>query len=194
MFNNYSFNCRTNQHGANSLHINSIPVHKKSNKILLYPSAWSNLKIVFFYGSDYDRNSNRTIWSSLLASSIWIYLSLTLLIALLFFIRRIQNLRQNGIISCSIDIIAGILGSGNLHISHMYEKWFFGIVSIAGIFISAIGIYGILFPSFLIPDKEISTFEELNKINPPIYGVNIYRTREAHIREILRFNIQKIGF
>lgn len=171
------------------MHINNFREsnESKSKQIHLYPHEWSEAIIVFFYGSDYDRSLNRLMFSNLFMANIWNYGSLIMIILIVFITRRIYKLRRDGISSCVIDIMVTVVGGGRLPFSHRSEKWIFSILLIAGIFINAIGIHGILFPSFINPDRKISTFEELARVNPPIYITRFHEKREAFICDTLRF-------
>lgn len=100
--------------------------------------------------------------------------------------RRLNQLRNNGFVPVLIDVMVIFTGGGNLHMHHRLEKWFFAILSIGAFFINAICLEETVFPSYLQPMQRIQTFEEVAKLNVPVYIGNTLKRNQFLIKEMLR--------
>lgn len=165
-------------------------IDKSIKKSPLYPYQSAKLFIIFYYGSDYERqrtHSFLTRISSML--NLWMFLFFILMTISLCVLRRIARLKRDGLFSTCIDISITFIGGGNVRIDHKIERWLFGIAFIAFFFLNAIWQNEYLYPSLLLPDKTIDTFKKLSKINPPIYLSLQLKAYNDVIVEMLRLRL-----
>lgn len=153
----------------------------------LYPFDSVELVVFFIYGTDYPRQINSNLFSKLkLFLFNWTNLFVILVAFVLCFIRRLNNIRANGLPSVLIDVVVIFIGGGKLRMDQKLERWFFVIVSIGALFLNSICLGPTLFPSFLLPQRTIDTFQQLTELNPPIYLVPMLRPHEEIVREMLK--------
>lgn len=171
-----------------SLNLNALPLLPGDPNITaLYPYQSSDLAVIFFYGSDYRRHINNHLFSKLkLFTFNWTNLFVILTAIVLCFVRRRAKLRRDGFITVLIDVIVIFIGGQSLCMNHKIERWFFVITSIGAFFLNAICLGPTLFPSYLRIHQNIDTFQELAKVNPPIYLRLVLRDSEYLIKEMLR--------
>lgn len=155
--------------------------------IAVYPHKSEPLKVAFIYGTNFMQQRNGIIYNySLLLLLNFVFFAMAP--TALCFIRRKLKLRGNGLLSCTIDMIIIFVGGGRLRLMHKFEKWFFGIFSIAALFINAFGFQSTLYPSFLLPSQNIDTFEQLAAINPPVYIGQSFVQHMEVVTDMLRFD------
>lgn len=195
-----SFIFRINQHYSHKLNFkaNIVPEHYESDgtQIALYPYHSIEICVLFVYGNDFQRQKYHQIFTNVGAELMILTVLFVFLAAvLLCYLRRRNELRRDGLISCSIDACIVLFGGGNLQIHHKCERWFFGILMIGAFFGITFWQDAVLFPSLLIQDKKIDTFKELAKVNPPIFSPFRLKKKEKNIKEMLRFvRAQSITF
>lgn len=154
----------------------------------LYPYQGRTLKVLFFYGDNYKRQKVSTILDNFF-SLIFNWFNLWILVgaAVLCTIRRKMALGRNGLISCYIDVLIAYIGGGNLQINRdRVEKWFFGIVFVASIFLTAIGLESSLISSIIDFDHKVRTFDDLMKINPPFYSSLVLKGNLGVIDDMMK--------
>lgn len=141
----------------------------EKNGTILYPYHSIEISILFVYGTEYKRQTSNSILNKLkpfhqLEILVFVFASIALC-----FLRRMLKLRRDGFISAYIDIGIVATGGGNLRINHKIERMFFAIMFVAFFFLVALWLETTLYPSFLIPDRTIDTFDKLAEINKPVY-------------------------
>lgn len=174
---------KENQTNSLVLNLKGAPFINALNKnILVYPFHQLKLMMVFVYGNDFKRQTNEIYSILITIGSIYYICLITTIVCV---IRRKLKLERRGFLSSGIDLILAFIG-GKFYVVNKREKWFFGILSVTSIFINAIGIQALLFPSLINHRESIDTFEELAEINPPIYiHQNLFENADS-ISEILR--------
>lgn len=167
----------------------SVPGLKKDTQLThLYPYRSMKLSVFFVYGTDYQRQINNNLFSKLKIFTFnWTNLLVILAAIALCFIRRLNKLRRDGFISVLIDVVVIFTGGGNLRMDHKLERWFFVIMSIGAFFLNAICLGPTLFPSYLLPCRNIETFQELAAINPPIYISFLLRGDKHLVADLMGF-------
>lgn len=185
-----SFREKLKPNHPNKIWLNLVPapIENEGERVTtLYPYHSTKFAVVFVYGKGAMRQTERIGLSGLQLNIQYGFLVFVLLAAaILCYIRRRNRLRRNGCMLCLIDVHVAFIGGGNLSMRHRFERWFFGIISIGAFFLLIFWMESIFYPSFLIRDQSIQTFEQLAKINPPIYIPVIIKNDEEKIEEMLR--------
>lgn len=154
----------------------------------LYPYDSDKLLVLFFYHAGGKRKTERLGLSELQMAIQFGFLVVSLLAAgMLSYLRRRNQLRRDGYISCFFDILIGIVGGGNLSMRHRLERWFFGIFLIGNFFLMTFWFDAVFYPTFLIQERSIKTFNQLAKVNPKIYIPFTFMENEEIIKEMLRY-------
>lgn len=149
------------------------------------------ISVIFFYGTNQEREKFRVLLTGLGTITLSLFFVTVLLAAaVLCFYRRTNRLQRNGYISSFIDICITFYGGGNLHMRHTFERLFLGMLLIGFFFLMTFWQEAILFPSFLLYDQRVRTFDDLAKKNLPIYSGGSTSEFAEIIEEMLRF-IQK---
>lgn len=174
-----------------ALHLNvldSIPMLPGDSKVVaLYPYRLGDLSVIFFYGSDYQRQINDNALSKLKIFIFnWTNLLVILMAIVLFFVRRWAKLQRDGFAPVLIDIIVIFIGGGRLRMDHKIERWIFVIMSIGALFLNGICLGPTLFPSYLTPHRSIETFQLLAELNPPIFYRLVFRDQRDILAEMLK--------
>lgn len=165
-------------------------IDKSMKKSPLYPYQSAKLFTLFYYGSDYERQRNHSFLTRISTMfNLWMFLFLILMAILLCILRRMAKLRRDGLYSTIIDISITFTGGGNIRIDHKMERWLFGIAFVGFFFLIAIWQNEYLYPSLLLPDETIDSFEELAGINPPIYLSPQLKAYNDVIVEMLRLKL-----
>lgn len=144
---------------------------------------------MFVYGSDFKRqkisplnNFNPLQWMiNDLTYVFWITATV-----LLYFLRRVMKLRRRGFMEAFFDISITFIGGGNVRIDHKLEKWLFGIVFLGAFFLSTVWQETSIFPSFLLPNQNIDTFDKLAKVGPTFYAATPFQASSHLIEEMLK--------
>lgn len=176
-----------------NFHLNT-RIAKTADKLIpLYPFQSTNIKLVFFYGKDFKRQRITTFLDNFWPLFFnWFNFFIVLFAIFLCAIRRVVKLRRDGFISSFIDVLITFIGGGDLHINdHRLEKWFFGVVYVASIFLNAIGLESTLFLSYVDSDHRIDTFDKLRHINPPFAISTTLGDRDI-VEKMLRYVLLKI--
>lgn len=152
----------------------------------LYPHTALNLRVVFVHGTDFQQEKFRSVKPN---QNFDLNLAGLLAIAacVLCFLRRKKRLPRNGLISSYIDVSVTVFGGGNHRFHHSLEKFLLAFLLIGGIFLNTFWLECVLFPSYLILDRSIKTFNELANINPPIFIRSDLASEEGIIGEMIRF-------
>lgn len=165
-------------------------IDKSIKKTPLYPYQSEKLFILFYYGSDYERQRTHSFVTQIsLMFNLWMFLFYICMAIPLCILRRIARIRRDGLFSTCVDISITFIGGGNVRIDHKMERWLFGIAFVGFFFLNAIWQDEYLYPSLLLPDKIIDTFKELAEINPPIYLSPQLRAYNDVIVEMLRLRL-----
>lgn len=167
------FRGRLKEVHSNIIQFNLVPPlgeSKMRTDTPLYPYNSDKLVVMFFYSIGAERQTESVMLSELQsATQIGFFVFVLLAAAILCYLRSRNRLRRDGYISCFIDVCIGLFGGGNLSMRHRLERWFFGIFLIANFFLMTFWVDGIFYPRFFIQDRSIKTFDQLAKVNPPIY-------------------------
>lgn len=127
------------------------------------------LAAIFVFGTDFTRQMSAAIIpESIKIISGLIILFITLAAIILYIVRKKLKFRRDGFTSALIDTLIAFFAGGNLRMKHKLERWFFAILLISAFFITSIFVGDILFYVYNIVTK-IKTFQQLAKINSPIY-------------------------
>lgn len=141
-----------------------------------------------FYGTDIERLKN--IWSipkSTQTVFILLVLFMNCAAIVLYIVRRRMKLRGAGVAAAFIDTMVAFTAGGNLRMHHKLERWFFGILLIAAFFIITIFMGDLLDSIYQILHK-VDTFDQLSKIESPIYIHPVFGDQSVLICEMLRFD------
>lgn len=174
-----------------NLNLVSLPnSNDEAVKTPLYPYHSTKLKVMLVYGVNMKRekykNTQKLNSSSSLTASILINLNGILSAALLCFIRRRNRLRRDGFISSMIDVHIAFVGGGNLRVHDKYERWLIGILLIGNFILAAFWYDAVLYPMCYTQNRSIKTFDELSKMNPPIFISASLMKYDRIIKEMLR--------
>lgn len=161
---------------------------KVEKRIPTYPYISYEFVIVFVYGTDFERQKYHILNSSEAFVGRAILAFFFFAAAVLCYVRRINRLRRDGYSSSFIDTVVTFIGGGNLQMNHKLERWIFGILLIGCFFLSTFW-FEVMFPSFLLSDKKIKTFDDLIKINPTIYIPNSLHFQADRITDMLRYHL-----
>lgn len=160
----------------------------QNKEISLYPYNTMEISVIFVYGIDQEREKYRILLTGLGTTTLSIFVVLVLMAAaVLCFYRRTNRLQRDGYISSFIDVCITFYGGGNLHMRHTFERLFLGMLLIGFFFLMAFWQEAVLFPSFLLHDQRVRTFNDLIKKNPPIYSAGSMSEITEIIEEMLRF-------
>lgn len=136
----------------------------------LYPYHTAEFKVVFVYGSDYERGMDILLVPKsiqLVTGLIVLFISLSAIV--LSMIRRKLRLPNADFVSAFIDCWIPFICGGTLRMSHRLERWFFAISLFGAFFIVNVFAGDFLDSILRVLNHKIRTFEELAKISPPIY-------------------------
>lgn len=169
------FRVKPNGEFSSSLYLDAylttIETEDKSITYPLYPFDSTKLKILFVYGTEYQRQLNLfSVPKSKQALSILIILFLLLALIVLCLIRMRLKLPRSGFISTSIDMIIAFIGGGNLQMRNKFDRWFFAIMLVGAFFLNSIFTGDLLDSVYQLQNQKIETFEKLASINSPIYA------------------------
>lgn len=160
----------------------------QTKQIPLYPYNSMELGIIYIYGTDHKPEKFRVLLTGLGATTLSIFFVLiALAAAVLCFYRRTNRLQRDGYISSFIDVCITFYGGGNLRMRHTFERLFLGMLLIGFFFLMAFWQEAVLFPSFLLYDQRVRTFDDLAKKNPPIYNAISLSESTEIIGQMLRF-------
>lgn len=105
------------------------------NAIPLYPYRSMEMSVLFVYGSNYQRQVNNNVLSKLKIFALsWMNLFVILAAILLTYIYRWTRISCDGFISALINVLVIFTGGARLRMNHIFERWFFIIVSIGAFF------------------------------------------------------------
>lgn len=161
--------------------------HKRAVTHHLYPYHANELAVFFVYGKDFTRRLNISHVPEsiqILTSVIALFVSFSAIV--LCIVRKMLKLRRNGLLASFIDVMIPFIGGGNIRIQHKFEKWFFGILFIGAFFIVSEFSGDLVDWVVSIWNQKINTFEQLAKINPPIFIIPTLKERSRHIEAMLR--------
>lgn len=138
---------------------------------LLYPYSTMELRVVFVYGTDFQRQMNIFfIPKSVQFVGALVLLFISAAAIALYIIRKKLRLFRNDLLSALIDCWIPFIGGGNLQLEHRLERWFFAILLFGAFFIMSVFSGDLLDCVVRVLNTKISTFSELADINPPIYS------------------------
>lgn len=171
----------------------STSVKSKNVGITLYPYQSDELKVVFVYGTNFKRQRYQIVLTELGKETFYLVSMFMLLsAALVCFVRRKLRLRRDGLSSALLDVQIAFFAGGNLRMRNKFERWIFEILLIASFFLMIFWLDAVLFPSFLIQDKSIKTFDQLAETNAPIFIFKFLQADADLIAEMMRFeNVHK---
>lgn len=180
---------------SNLLHLDSFLLPSNSNRGTsslhpLYPYDSAELVTIFVYGDDFSRHMNilRIPESVQILAGLIVLFKISAAI-ILFIIRRKFQLRGGDFISAFIDTMVAFTAGGNLRLRHKFERWFFGIMLIGAFFIISLFMGDLLDCIYRIFDQKVSTFEQLAKMNAPIFISQRLSVHTEDINDMLRFEI-----
>lgn len=161
----------------------------------LYPYDSVDFAVLFVYGDDFQREMHlfAGIPKTIQLIAIFILLFLSLAAISLRIIRWKLRLPRNDIVSTHIDCWIALIGGGNLEITHRLERWFFGILLCGAFFIVSVFSSDLLGSIVKVFNRKMSTFEDLRKINSPIYIRAEIEAYSQLIHEMLRLVLQIIA-
>lgn len=156
-----------------------------------HPYQANELAVLFFYGTNFTRQMNIVFVPKsvqLCAGLIVLFVGLGSIV--LCIVRRKLKLPRNSLLSSFIDTMVAFIAGGNLRMQHKFEKWNFAIMLIGAFFITSCFVGDFL--ACVYP--KISTFEQLARINSPIYIADTLTMHSDNIREMLRLVLQYFTF
>lgn len=148
----------------------------------LYPYDSNALCVIFVYGTDIQRGEHFAFvpsYTKALGIILTTYICLAAIVLLI--IRKKLKLRRDGVLITSIDVMVAFVAGGNLRMQHRFERLFFGILLISAFFIVSIFTGTVLDSIYSISKQEV-TFDQLHKINSPIF---ISPSLNANVENIL---------
>lgn len=170
------------------LNLTPFPIVKHTKlKTFLYSYHGQDLAVVFVYGNDFKRQEYRP-YLTRLGTKLFCALNAFgfSAIAALFYLRRKLRLRHNDIVSVVMDVHIISVAGGNLRVHNKYERLFCAILMIASFFNASFW-WAIVYPTFLIHNDQIDTFDKLVKINPPIFIPPTLKENDQDIIQLLRY-------
>lgn len=136
---------------------------------MLYPYSTFELKVLFFYGSDFKREMNIfSVPKSVGIVSIMVLSFIFVATIILYIIRRKLRLLRNDYFSVFIDCWIPFICGGNLQMQHRIERWFFAILLFGAFFIMAVFSGDLLDCVVCVLNAKVKTFADLAVVNPPI--------------------------
>lgn len=172
--------------------------NRDKNVISLYPYHSTNLVIGFVYGIGSKRQRYRDTFTER-GVSMMIYGTFTCAVSalLLCYVRQRFNLHRSGFGASYIDTCIVFGAGGNLVLNHRWERIIFGILFIGFFFFTTFWLEAVVFPTFLIHDGSIDSFDQLKKMNAPTFCSTSLQKSEKNIEDLLRlaleiFNSQKL--
>lgn len=173
----------------------SLPRGTQQTATSLYPYQSEKLSVIFVYGSDYGRQwSDNTLAMLKVFIWNWINLFIVLMAIGLCFIRRLNKLRHDGFISTLIDVAVIFTGGGSMRMDHKLERLLFLIVSVGAFFLNSLCLDATLFPSYLLSQQTIETFQQLYDTNSPIFLAESLAKQEKLIIQMLRLDFARYSF
>lgn len=186
------FRVRPRRGHSSALRFSSDLLPTKNDKRIqtysMYPYQTKQVGVIFVYGTDIERLKN--IWSipkSTQTVFILLVLFMNCAAIVLYIVRRRMKLRGAGVAAAFIDTMVAFTAGGNLRMHHKLERWFFGILLIAAFFIITIFMGDLLDSIYQILHK-VDTFDQLSKIESPIYIHPVFGDQSVLICEMLRFD------
>lgn len=153
----------------------------------LYSYETVKLMVLFVYGTDFTRRMNIVfVPTSIQMMAVSIILFMSFAAFTLYLIRRKLQFHRNSVSLVAIDILIAFIGGGNLQMRHHVERWFFGILLLATFVINSLFVGDILSCFYRTLNEQISTFDQLTKINVPIYTSKVLAMNDDNLHEILR--------
>lgn len=149
------------------------------------------LKMFVFFNQDgqyQPRNSLQlmNLWNSVLFQILFIWFILS--IAMLTILQKKIRTENNDFSTNHLDMVIVFIGGGNLRFNLIQENWkkiFFASNLIGMLFLQSLGMFGVLYQSFVVSDNRIDTFEKLAKSNLPIYLFRSVDGNENSFRQII---------
>lgn len=175
---------------ANIVHLEAHPsssIRRSELTISLYPYQSQEIKVAFVYGADFKRQKYQIFLTDIGEEAFYLVGGFLLLAAaLVCFVRRKLQLRRDGLNSAMLDVYIAFFGGGNLRVHNKFERWMFEVLLIGSFFLMTFWLDAVLFPSFLIQDQSIKTFDQLAEANIPIYMLMFNREDNNIFTESLR--------
>lgn len=171
----------------------SLDTNEIVNRHTLYPYNSIELAVVLVYGTDLKRRKDILYipdWVRYLGFWIvffWISFALILCV-----IRRRIGIANHGIISTLIESAVPFIGVGTIQMDHRWEKIFFGMLLMLGVVTNPLWSDIFLVQTYQIMDEKISTFEQLSKIQSPIYLYSSLEGDTVLVNELIRYTHQHI--
>lgn len=164
--------------------------HSKGTMIYhSYPYQSVELSVLFVYGDDFEREmSGFLIPQSVQTLNIIILVFLITSATILYMMRRKLTLRRNDFMLSFMDVMVTFTSGSSLQMQHRAERLFFGVLLFAAFFITLIYTGDVLFYIYRLMDQQISTFEQLAIISPPIYVIQSLQGTD--IESMLRYVYQ----
>lgn len=106
-------------------------------------------------------------------------------VTLLYILRCLVRLRSATFLHGLLELIATVVGGGNIHIQHPLERAFFAIVMIASVLLVPIYLADFSMHSVLIESEKINTFEKLAEQNVCIRVSSILYSGRLYIADLL---------
>lgn len=160
----------------------------KSRMYRLYPHGSLHLAIVFFYGSDVRREKDiEFIPEEVKGMAIFILSSWIVFATILYLIRRRASVRYGGFLSSLIDTCVPLMGGGVSHMTHRFERFFFGTLLLMVIVLSPLWSDVFLIQTYQVLDEKITSLRQLAVIDPPIYRTNVLPIDDQALLTMLRW-------
>lgn len=159
----------------------------KLNLYILYPYQSRELMVIYVYGEDEKRPVFGATYSKMeTGTNILLNVFLLILAAILCYVRRKYNLRWNGYISSIIDVNIAVIGGGNLRLNNIFERCIVGSLLIGFPFFTTFWCEMFFYPSFILHNRRIETFADLNKTNVSIFSGLALKNNERLVDVLLR--------
>lgn len=172
------------------LHFSSVSSYFDKNKLIPIPTnKFANVHVIFVFGSDFPRRFSSydmlRLWKG---ASFWI-LSITLFFGaiVLYYLRRLAELRVVNFMIGFLEVFAVVFGGGNIRCRHYWEKMFFAIALFGSFFLVSIILANFSMHSVLFHEPiQVNTFEKLAKRNVPFYLSKELAAYKSEIDGMLR--------
>lgn len=175
---------------TSTLHFSPMLLSKTGKGTLsysLYPYNSDDLAVIFVYGADFQRELNILFVPKSVQTVASLIISLmSLSTIVLYLIRRKLRLQRSDFPAAFIDTWIAFTSGGNLRVENHIERWFFGILLIGVFFISSIFTGDLLECIYRILYQKFTSFDQLAKIEAPVYINPSLASNIEIIREMLR--------
>lgn len=122
------------------------------------------------YGTDYERAVDIfRVSESVQIVAALVLLLLIVAIITIYAIRRRLSLPGNDIGACIMECLVPFIGGGNFRTEHRFERWFFNILLVGAFFMMSVFGGDLVDSVVRVLYTKVETFEDVIRMNTPIY-------------------------